>query len=100
MTDTIASTKLTQAQAIRNKQVQKKGFKCPDLIIFEPRKGYNGLFIELKVKSPYKKDGTLYANEHLEGQEKTMTQLESKGYKCFFSWSYDMTIKIIDDYLK
>ena len=68
LSDTIASVKLTEPQAKRNSQIQKRGFKTPDLIIFEARKGFHGLFIELKVKSPYKKDGKIFTNEHLQGQ--------------------------------
>jgi hypothetical protein len=59
MSDTVASIKLTQAQASRNKKIQKNGFKTPDLLIFEPRKGYSGLFIELKIETPYKKNGEI-----------------------------------------
>jgi len=100
MSDTIASVKLTMGQAKRNKDIQKQGFKTPDLIIFEPRNGYNGLFIELKIDSPFKKDGTIYSNEHLEGQAKTIDDLKQRGYYATFSWGFDMTKQIIDNYLK
>jgi len=99
MTDSIAAVKLTMPQASRNKAVQKAGFKCPDLIIFEPNESYYGLFIELKVKSPFKKDGSLRKDEHLVNQQNTMFQLTRKGYKCAFSWSLEMTIEIIEKYL-
>lgn len=100
LSDTIASVKLTMPQAARNKAIQKQGFKCPDLLILEPRDGYHGLFIELKVKSPYKKNGGLLKNEHLEGQWKTIEKLNRKGFKACFSWSFDQTKEIIDNYLK
>jgi len=100
LSDTIASVKLTKAQAIRNKAIQKEGFKTPDLLIFEPSGNYKGLFIELKVKSPFKKNGELLKCEHLEGQQKTIDDLNAKGYKALFSWSYEMTIEIIENYLK
>ena len=29
----------------------------PDIIIFRPSKSHNGLFLEVKAKSPFKKDG-------------------------------------------
>ena len=48
LSDTIASVKLTERQAGRNKLVQKNGFKCPDVLILEPRNGFSGLFIEKK----------------------------------------------------
>lgn len=72
LSDTIANLKLTVPQKARNKAIQKEGFKCPDLLILEPNKFYKGLFIELKIKSPFKKNGELYSDEHLEGQQKSM----------------------------
>lgn len=100
MSDTIASVKLTMPQNVRNSAIQKKGFKCPDVIIFEPRGNYHGLFIELKVKSPFKLNGELYADKHLEGQQNTIDDLNEKGYYACFSWGFDMTKKVIDDYMK
>jgi hypothetical protein len=99
--DTIASLKLTINQAKRNKLIQKNGFKCPDLLILEPRKGYCGLFIELKITSPFKKDGTILSStkDHLKLQHECLLKLTSKGYKAEFSWGFDMTKQIIDKYL-
>src|SRR5690606_40537563 len=99
LSDTIASLRLTGAQKGRNAAIQKKGFHCPDLLILEPRKGYAGLLIELKVKSPFKKDGSLRKDDHLEDQHKSITQLNEKGYKALFSWNFEMTKEIIDEYL-
>jgi hypothetical protein len=96
--DTIAAIRLTAPQANRNTLIQKRSFKSPDLKIFEPNKKYNGLFIELKVKSPFKKDGSLFKNEHLEGQQKTIDDLNNKGYYACFSWGFEKTIEIINDY--
>lgn len=95
LSDTIASVKLTERQAGRNKLVQKHGFKCPDVLILEPRKGYCGLFIELKIETPFKKDGTIKASskDHLKLQQECLQKLSSKGYFCVFSWSFDMTKK-------
>jgi hypothetical protein len=101
MSDTIANLKLTQTQASRNKKIQKNGFKCPDLIIFEPRNNFFGLFIELKLETPFKKDGTIKAsaNDHLKGQLETIEKLNAKNYYAVFSWGFDMTKEIIDNYL-
>jgi hypothetical protein len=99
MSDTIANLRLTATQAGRNKKIQKNDFKCPDIIIFEARNDFNGLFIELKIKSPFKKNGEIFKNEHLEGQLKTIEQLNLKGYKACFSVGFDETKKIIDEYL-
>lgn len=98
LSDTIASVKLTIPQQQRNKQIQKEGFKCPDLLILEPNNIYHGLFIELKVKSPYKKDGSLYKNKHLKTQQKTIKDLTQKGYYSCFSWGFEMTKNIITEY--
>lgn len=99
MTDSIAAVKLTLPQAARNKAVQKKGFRTPDLIIFQPNESYAGLFIELKVKAPFKKNGELRKDEHLINQQNSMFDLTRKGYFTAFSWSYEMTINIIENYL-
>ena len=100
MSDSIASCKLTMVQAVRNKAIQKDGFKCPDIIILEPRGKYHGLFIELKITTPFKKDGTIKKNEHLEGQLKTIDELEAKGYSAFFAVGFDEAKFLIDRYLK
>jgi len=101
LSDTIGNVKLTELQASRNKQIQKNGFKCPDLIILEPRKGYAGLLIELKKDSPFKKDGvTLFKNEHLEAQQKSINELISKGYLAFFKWEFDDIKELINWYMK
>ncbi len=99
MSDTIASVKLTEAQATRNASIQKRGFKTPDLIVFAPRGIYHGLFIELKVKTPYKKDGTLLENVHLKAQEETIKGLRELGYFADFAWIFEDVKKLIDWYL-
>lgn len=101
MSDTIANLKLTKEQANRNKKIQKSGFCTPDLLILEPRNGFSGLFIELKIKTPFKQNGEIKASQHnrLENQLNTINKLKIKGYFCCFSWSFDMTKEIIDNYL-
>lgn len=102
LSDTIASLKLTPAQANRNKKIQKFGFSCPDILILEPRNGYSGLFIELKVETPFKKNGEIKASkhDHLKNQLDAILKLNEKGYFACFSWGFDMTKNIIDEYLK
>ena len=102
MSDTIASLKLTKTQAIRNKLIQKNDFKTPDILILEPRNGFCGLFIELKLVTPFKKDGEIKASQedHLLKQHECLLKLTSKGFKAQFSWGFDMTKQIIDEYLK
>lgn len=100
LSDTIAAVKLTIPQGARNKAIQKEGFKTPDLLILEPNEKYYGLFIELKIESPYKKNGDLKSSEHLEGQLKSINQLKERGYYACFSWGFQMTKEIIEKYLK
>lgn len=99
MSDTVASLKLTMGQAMRNKKIQKDDFKTPDLIIFEPRGKYHGLFIELKVKSPFKQNGELLKNDHLEGQQKTINDLIDRGYYATFATGFDEAVEIIKKYM-
>ena len=99
LSDTIGNVKLTESQASRNKQIQKEDFKCPDLLILEPNKLYKGLFIELKKESPYKKNGELYANKHLQAQQKSMNDLIKKGYYCCFAWDYEQIKHLIKSYI-
>jgi hypothetical protein len=99
MTDTIAAIKLTPGQARRNKKVQKSGFHCPDLLIFASRGGYSGLFIELKAETPYRKDGTLKRDDHLEAQAATIEALNNEGYWACFMWDFERITSLIVDYL-
>jgi len=98
MSDTMASLKLTQAQAIRNKAIQKPNFKTPDLIIFHPKKQYNGMFLELKVATPFLKDGLTPKTEHIARQLKTIKELRYLGYYANFGVGFDDCKKQIDLY--
>jgi hypothetical protein len=102
LTDTIAAVHLTDPQKQRNKKVQKPEFKCPDLLILQPNNMYCGLFIELKVKTPYKLNGEIKASkdDHLKLQAETIGRLNDLGYKAFFAWSFDHAKQIIDNYMK
>jgi hypothetical protein len=102
LSDTIASLRLTIPQQVRNKAIQKNGFNCPDLLILQPNETYKGLFIELKVLTPFKKDGELKAsaNDHLLNQWNTIQDLNQLGYFSCFSWGLEMTINIINLYIK
>ena len=62
---------------------------------------FAGLYLELKAEgnSPYKKDGTLKKDEHLEEQNEMLENLRAKGYKAEFATGFEEAKKIIDDYL-
>jgi len=102
LSDTVASLKLTKTQQARNKSIQKTGFKCPDLLILEPRKGFSGLLIELKIETPFKKNGEIKAsqNDHLKLQQEALKVLSAKGYKASFAWEFDSIKLLIDDYMR
>lgn len=93
------SLKLTMGQAVRNKSIQKNGFKVPDLIILHPSGQYHGLFLELKIESPYKKNGEIKSNEHLQGQAKSIIELTKRGYYAVFAIGFDNAKMFIDEYL-
>jgi hypothetical protein len=99
LSDTVANIHLSFAQASRNKAIQKDGFSCPDLLVLHPNEFYKGLFIELKVKSPYKKNGELLKSDHLDNQQRAITELSRLGYYACFSVGFEQTKKIIDDYM-
>ena len=71
-----------------------------DLFIYEPRNGFSGLAIELKVVTPFKKNGELKKNEHLENQARIHKELEKRGYKVTFATGFDETMEVIKAYLK
>ena len=99
LSDTIANLHLTIPQRVRNSTIQKRGFHCPDLLILKPNNRFSGLFIELKAKSPFKKDGCLLKSEHLANQQHTIDQLNRLGYYATFSVGFEDTKKIIDEYM-
>ncbi len=93
--------RLTPGLRAKAKRVQ--GVRAwPDLFIAEPRKGKNGLFIELKKEGThlYKKDGSLVANAHYHEQAKVLKRLETLGYKAVFAVGFEEAKKLIDNYLR
>lgn len=85
--------------AMRNKRLNKRrGF--PDLFIAEPTAHFKGLFIEIKAKLPFKKNGELYAGDHLKEQQAMLTELMLRGYWAVFGVGFDACKEIIDTYLK
>ena len=62
----------------------------PDLCIPIAKKGYNGLYIELKNG----KDGKLSDN-----QKTIMSKLQNEGYRCEVCWSFDEFRNVVDNYM-
>lgn len=90
---------LSKAQAGMNKAIQN-GRGWPDLFIAVPMGIYNGLFIEVKFNSPFKKNGELKADEHLLIQFEQLENLNNIGYKAVFGVGIDHCMAIIHSYLK
>lgn len=76
----------------------------PDLLIFEPRGGYYGLFLEIKRADDEtvfsKRDGSLLNGKHVREQAAILDRLKHKGYATYFAIGSVMGIDIIDKYMK
>lgn len=102
--DIAADLKLTKGQAAKHKRLHpKRGY--PDLFVAHVAtigdRYYHGLYLELKAEdnSPFKKDGSLKKDEHLEEQWEMLQALEERGYVARFATGFDEAKDIIDDYL-
>ncbi|MDQ1341168.1 MAG: hypothetical protein QG567_2326 [Campylobacterota bacterium] len=101
--DLVADMPLSIFQANRNKALHgrfSKGY--PDLFIAVCRGGYGGLYLELKAddSTPFKKDGTLKKNEHLEMQNNRHEQLREAGYYVAFAVGFKQSVEIIEKYME
>lgn len=99
--DFASGCKLTIGQAMKNKSMQC-GKSYPDMFIAEPRKGYCGLYLELKKdrSEVYLKDGSYSQKQHIQEQLAMLGQLRQRNYKAEFACGIDEAMKIIDEYLK
>lgn len=114
--DVGADLKLTPGQAAKHKRLHpERGY--PDLYIAESSENVNskdwngivrewgfyfGLYLEIKTESnsPYKKDGTLKKDQHLEEQARMLEKLRARGYRAEFGVGFEGCKKIIDEYLR
>lgn len=73
----------------------------PDIMIFEPRKSYYGLFLEVKRDNfaVYKKDGGIVSNTHIQEQEEIIHRLNQRGYLASFVRGFDDAKALVDYYL-
>jgi hypothetical protein len=98
--DLSGSMKLSMHQAVQLKSLRnKRGY--PDLMIYEPRGIYHGLFIELKKEGErlYKKNGQP-ASPHIEEQIGCLLELRMRNYKAEFAVGFEMAKEFIDNYLR
>ena len=92
--------RLTQGQAIRAKKMRStNGY--PDLVIYEARGGYFGMFIELKDEGvrTFTRDGRP-ATKHIGKQVETIDALSSRGYYGIIASGWDIVKNIIDYYME
>lgn len=80
-------------------KAMRSGSKLPDIWIMEIRKGYGGLFIELKAESILNKKGN-FKTPHIAAQNETIEKLLNKGYFATFAVGFDDAKNLIDSYLK
>ena len=91
--------RVTISQARRLKTMRSCA-GLPDILIFEPRKKYYGLFLEVKKEGTkvFKKDGEIRQDKHLQEQEEILHQLKLRGYFAEFVVGFDEAKSIIDYY--
>lgn len=87
-----------QAKALKR---MRSSAGLPDIMIFEPRKSYYGLFLEVKRENfaVYKKDGGLVSNTHIQEQENILHRLKQRGYMAEFVRGFEDAKALIDYYL-
>ena len=86
--------------------LKAKGVKAgvPDVLIFEPRGGYNGLMVELKTDAPtgFKKDGSPRAYKKAKlstAQALWLERLTERGYKTAIAYSLQDFINVFTEYI-
>lgn len=97
----LSGVRLTIHQARKVKGLRSSR-AFPDLVIYEQRWGFAGLFIELKAEglSIYTKNGDLVADPHIREQHAMMTELTRRGYCARFAVGFTEAKVLIDWYFK
>ena len=92
--------RLNIGQAVLWSRMQS-GRAYPDCFIAEPRGGYFGLYIELKHSKDevYTKKGELRNLRHIIEQNEMLIKLSHKGYVASFSYGFEHTVTLIENYL-
>jgi hypothetical protein len=90
--------KLSQGLAVQISKL-RSGNGFPDISIYEQGSLGTALFLEVKTETPYKKDGTLKKDVHLEAQAEMHKRLIERGYYACFVWSLEMAQDILRKHL-
>ena len=75
----------------------ERGF--PDLVLYEAKGKYHGLFLEVKISTPFKKNGEIKSGDHLKEQQHVLWKLEQRGFKALFVWDISDAMVIINEYM-
>lgn len=78
--------------------LKRAGYKkgTPDLMIFEPRNGFHGLFIEMKTaKTAFSEKGKTSPE-----QKQWQQDLTDRGYSAHICYGFEEAQAVIDDYFR
>lgn len=71
-----------------------------DIHMLEPVGKYHGAVLELKIESPYLKDGvTIKSDETIQRQAYSINHLRARGYYADFGINYEDAISKIEKYM-
>ena len=95
----LSGVKLPIGLAVKASKLRSSsGF--PDIVIYEPRGGFSGLFIEVKADgiSLVKKNGD-WISPHVEKQNDMMNALRKRGFWAEFCCGFNQAKIMIDYYM-
>lgn len=98
--DVAAGMKMSIGMAVLVKRWRSStGF--PDVDIYEPKGQWNMLCLELKTDkgNPFKADGGLRKDDHLEDQMLTHESLKRRGIMALFTVGFEHTAAVVDWYM-
>jgi hypothetical protein len=101
MANYLSGARLPIYLAKKAKRLGQAGQGTPDLFIFYKNDKYSMLVLELKAdnSNPFKLNGMLKTNEHLEKQSKYLTYLNKQGAYASFATGVREAISLIDRYM-
>tara|TARA_R110000868_G_scaffold136447_1_gene349423 strand:+ start:25135 stop:25521 length:387 start_codon:yes stop_codon:yes gene_type:complete len=100
MANYLSGARLPIYLAKKAKRLGQAGQGTPDLFIFYKNDKYSMLVLELKADSPFKLNGMLKTNEHLEKQSKYLAYLNNQGAYASFAIGVSEAINLIDKYMQ
>jgi hypothetical protein len=97
----MGGVRLMPGQARKQARLQA-GRSWPDIMVAEPRKGYHGMFLELKREGTtiWLRDGSLTINKHIREQMDLLILLAAKGYNAQMVVGFESAKRAIDHYLE